>query len=125
MEKVASTKGIPAFFLLKCLLFSYIFTALLLLLLAFLLFKLGLSEEIVSIAIIGIYVVSTFFGGFIAGKKLQSRKFVWGLLIGCAYFGVLAAVSILVNQPVSELGDSVLTTFILCGAGGMLGGMLG
>ena len=125
MERAASQKGTAALSLLKCLLLSYIFTALMLLLLAFLLFKLGLSEEIVSIAIIGIYVASTFLGGFIAGKRLQNRKFIWGLLVGCAYFGVLAAVSILVNQPVSELGDSVLTTFILCGAGGMLGGMLG
>ena len=124
MERVSAEKGIPVLFLLKCLLCSYIFTAGMLLLLAFLLYKMGLSEQMVSVAIIAIYVISTFVGGFIAGKKLQSRKFVWGLMVGLAYFLVLAVVSVLINQSVSELGDSVMTTFILCGAGGMLGGML-
>lgn len=125
MEKTAGQKGEPVFLLLKCLLGSYILTAVMLLLLAFLLFKMGLSESVVSMAIIAIYVISTFVGGFIAGKKLQSRKFMWGLLLGCSYFLVLAVVSVLVNQSVFELGESVLTTLILCSAGGMLGGMLG
>lgn len=124
MERVSAEKGVPVLFLLKCLLCSYIFTAGMLLVLAFLLYKIGLSEQMVSVAIIAIYVISTFIGGFIAGKKLQSRKFVWGLMVGLAYFLVLAVVSVLINQSVSELGDSVMTTFILCGAGGMLGGML-
>lgn len=124
MERVSAEKGVSVLFLLKCLLCSYIFTAGMLLVLAFLLYKMGLSEQMVSVAIIAIYVISTFIGGFIAGKKLQSRKFVWGLMVGLAYFLVLAVVSVLINQSVSELGDSVMTTFILCGAGGMLGGML-
>lgn len=124
MEKMSAEKGIPFFFLLKCLLCSYIFTAAMLLALAFLVYQMGLTEDVVSVVIIAIYVVSTFIGGFIAGKKLQSRKFMWGLMVGLAYFLVLAVVSVLINQSVSELGDTVMTTFILCGAGGMMGGML-
>ena len=124
MEKTSTENGVPVLFLLKCILCSYIFTAAMLLLLAFLLYKMNLSEKMVSVGIIGIYVVSTFLGGFIAGKKLQSRKFVWGFLVGAAYFCVLAVVSLLVNQSVSELENSVFTTMILCSAGGMLGGML-
>lgn len=125
LERDLKEKGFPAAFCLKCLLFSYLFTALLLLLLAFLLYKLGLTEQIVSIAIIGIYVASTFLAGFIIGKKMQSRKFLWGLLMGCMYFLVLALVSLLVNRSVGALTDSFLTTFILCAGGGMLGGMVG
>jgi putative membrane protein (TIGR04086 family) len=68
-------------------------TAVLLLLLAFLLYKLGLTEKIVSIAIIAIYVITTFFAGFITGEKMQNRKFIWGLLMGTAYFFVLVVVS--------------------------------
>ena len=124
MEKTSVEKGVPVLFLLKCILCSYIFTAAMLLLLAFLLYKMNLSEKTVSVGIIAIYVISTFFGGFVAGKKMQNRKFVWGLLVGAAYFCVLAVVSLLVNQSVSELENSVFTTMILCGAGGMLGGML-
>lgn len=110
-------------FLLKTLLFSYILTGALLALLAFLLFKLGLNERVVSVAIIAIYVGATFFAGLVAGKRMKSRKFLWGLLMGSAYFIVLAVVSILMGKPVGELGSSVLTTFVLCAGGGMLGGM--
>ena len=124
MERGIEEKNVPIMFLLKSLLFSYILTAVLLLVLALLLYKVGLSEKVVSIAIIAVYVAATFFAGFITGKKMQSRKFLWGLLIGGAYFCVLLVVSVLANQSGGELGDSVVTTFVLCAAGGMLGGMI-
>lgn len=124
MERENVEQKAPVLFLLKCLLFSYILTAVLLLLLTFLLYKFGLTEQIVSIAIIAIYVIATFGAGFIAGKRIQNRKFLWGLLLGVAYFLVLVIVSILVKRSPGELGDSVMTTFVLCSAGGMLGGML-
>lgn len=125
MDRVSTEKKIPVIFLLKCLLFSYILTAALLLLLALLLFKFGLTEKIVSIAIIAIYVGATFFAGFVTGKKMQSRKFLWGLLMGSAYFLVLILISLTVNHSIGEFTDSFLTTMVLCAAGGMLGGMLG
>ena len=125
MDRRSVEKGTPVLFLLKCLLSSYIITTAMLLLLAFMLYKVGLKESVVSIAIIAVYVISTFAGGFIAGKKMQNRKFIWGLIVGVAYFVVLAVVSLVINQSITELGDSVFTTLILCGAGGMLGGMLG
>ena len=52
-------------FTLKCLLFSYILTGGLLLLLALLLYKLHLSEKAVNAAIILIYVAASFFAGFV------------------------------------------------------------
>lgn len=116
--------GIPVFFLLKSLLFSYILTTGLLLLLAFFLFKFELSERPVAVAIIGIYVLATFFAGFVTGKRLQNRKFLWGLLMGVAYFVVLAVVSLAVKQSPDTLGDSFFTTLALCAGGGMLGGMI-
>lgn len=129
MERMSGSKSMeegsfPALFLLKCLLFSYILTAIMLLLLAFLLYKVGLSEGIVSIAISFVYVLSTFTAGFVAGKKMQVRKFLWGMLLGTIYFVVLAVISLLVNQSVGELGNSFMTTLTLCAAGGTLGGMM-
>ncbi|MCM1542398.1 MAG: TIGR04086 family membrane protein [Blautia sp.] len=124
MEQTTNRESIPVLFLLKTLLFSYILTGVFLALLAFLLYRMGLTEKIVSIAIIVIYVAATFFGGFMAGKKLQSRKFLWGLLMGSAYFLVLAGISMVVGEPAGHLGDSTITTLVLCAAGGMLGGML-
>ncbi len=120
----ADEGGIPVFFLMKSLLFSYILTTGLLLLLAFFLFKFELTERPVAIAIIAIYVVSTFFAGFVTGKKLQNRKFMWGLLMGIAYFVVLAVVSLAVKKSPDTLGNSFFTTLALCAGGGMLGGMI-
>ncbi len=123
-RNAADEGGIPLFFLMKNLLFSYILTAGMLLLLAFFLYKFELTEKPVSIAIIVIYIAATFFAGFVSGKKLGSRKFLWGLIMGAAYFVVLALVSLAVNQNPDTLGQSFFTTFALCAGGGMLGGML-
>ena len=124
MEQKSNMGEIPVFFLLKTLLFSYILTGVLLAILAFLLYKLRLGEQVVAIAIIVIYVAGTFFGGFMAGKKLKSRKFMWGLLLGTAYFLVLAVVSLVAGHGHIQLGNSFVTTLVLCAGGGMLGGML-
>ncbi|MCI9318446.1 MAG: TIGR04086 family membrane protein [Lachnospiraceae bacterium] len=124
MEQTSNQGNIPVLFLLKILLFSYILTGAFLALLAFLLYKVGLTENIVSIAIIAIYVLATFFAGFVVGKKLKNRKYLWGLLMGSAYFLVLAGVSMVLGEPAGHLGDSTVTTLVLCAAGGMLGGMV-
>ncbi len=108
---------------LKGVLFSYILTAGMLMVLALALFKMELTEKPVAIAIIVIYVVATLFAGFITGKKCKSRRFLCGLLTGVAYFMVLALVSMAVKQD-AALGSSFFTTLVLCAGGGMLGGML-
>ena len=126
MEKRGEGKeGIPVPALAKCLLVSYVLTLLLLCLLALLLYKLHLTEGMVTIAISAIYVVTTFTAGFLAGKKIGKQKFLWGALMGAAYFVILAAVSVLVRTPETALGNSFWTTLVLCVAGGTLGGMLG
>lgn len=124
MNRESSEQKIPIIFLLKCLLFSYILTAAFLLLLALFLYKFGLSEKVISVAIIVIYVAATFFAGFVTGKKLESRKFLWGLLMGAAYFLVLVLVSTIVNREPGTIANSFFTTLMLCAGGGMLGGML-
>ncbi len=124
MEQTKNHGDLPILFLLKTLLFSYILTGALLALLAFLLYKVGLTEKIVSIVIIVIYVAATFFAGFVAGKRLKSRRFLWGLLMGSAYFIVLAGISMAMGEPAGQLGNSTVTTLVLCAAGGMLGGIM-
>lgn len=111
-------------FILKCLLISYLLTTGLLLLLALMLYKFELSEKIVSICIIGIYILVTFLAGFLAGKREGSRKFLWGLLMGSLYFVILAVVSIVTNQGIGEISRNFVTVLILCCGSGMLGGMI-
>ena len=126
MEKRGEGKeGIPMLALAKCLMASYVLTLLLLCLLAFLLYKLHLTEGMVTIAISAIYVLTTFTAGFLAGKRMETRKFLWGAIVGAAYFVILALVSVLVKTPETSLGNSFWTTLVLCVAGGTLGGMLG
>lgn len=124
MDNKGREERIPVLFLMKCLLISYIMTAVLLAVLALLLYKMGLGEKAVSGAIIVIYVAATFFGGFLAGKKTQNRRFLWGFIVGAAYFGILTAVSLCFGQEGFQAGKSFFTTLILCAGGGMLGGML-
>ncbi|MCM1188036.1 MAG: TIGR04086 family membrane protein [bacterium] len=125
MEQANNGNKIPVVYLLKSLLFAYILTGVLLALLSFLLYKLGFGEKVVAIAIIVIYVAATFFAGFLAGKRMKNRKFLWGLLEGAAYFLVLAAISFLAGEQDAVVGSSFFTTLVLCTGGGMLGGMLG
>lgn len=111
-------------FLLKCLLFSYVLTAGLLLLLALFLYRFHLQEKIVSMSIIGIYIVVTFLSGLIAGKKMKNKKFLWGLIAGVMYFVVLALVSLIVNKSLQDVAVNFVTVFMLCAGSGMLGGMV-
>lgn len=111
-------------FILKSLLISYLLTAGLLLLLALLLYRFSLTEKIVSACITGIYIVVTFLAGFLAGKREGTRKFLWGLMIGCLYFLVLTLVSLIINHSISGLSASFFTVLALCAGSGMLGGML-
>lgn len=110
-------------FTLKCLLFSYILTGGLLLLLAFLLYKLHLSEKIVNVCVILIYVATSFFAGFITGKRRGAKKFLRGAVMGALYFAVLFVISAVVNRSFPQLSTDFTTTILLCVGGGMLGGM--
>ena len=123
MQNKIHTNG-KAIFIMKCLLCSYLVTGVLLLVLALLLYRLHLSENVVSIGITIIYIVSAFLAGFISGKKIGKQKFLWGLFMGCIYFLVLLLISLLVNHGVEEVAMKIGTTFFLCAGSGMLGGML-
>lgn len=107
---------------LKFLLLSYILTAILLLVLAFLLYRFQIGGKAVALGVILIYLLSTFLGGFLAGKKAKSRKYLWGLALGGAYFLILAAISLLTGC--ADGGVGFLTALLLCLGGGMLGGMV-
>jgi putative membrane protein (TIGR04086 family) len=122
---MAIRQNTKMFALLKGLLFSYIITAFILLLLSFLMLKLDLSSAVISGGINFAYIVSAFIGGFFVGKKMEQRKFLWGLAMGIFYFIVLMLVSLLMNRVTPLPMGSLLTVFIICGLSGMVGGMVG
>ena len=110
--------------ILKSVIASYVITGVLLLFAAFLLYKLEPQQSQVAIGILVIYVLSCFFGGLIAGKMLRNRKFIWGMVSGLVYFLLLFTASGVLGNGIQDTATQVLTTFVLCVAGGMLGGML-
>ena len=112
------------FAVLKGLLFSYIITAFILLLLSFLLLKLDLPSAVISGGIIVAYIISTFVGGFFVGKKAEQKKFIWGLIMGVFYFIILMIVSIAMNRAEPLPLGNLLTAFLICSLSGMVGGMI-
>ncbi len=108
----------------KALLAAYVVTGLLLLLIAGLMYRFQLDEGKVQIGIIVTYILSCFVGGFLAGKMMKSRQFLWGVLLGLLYFLVMTLVSVAVNRELQSSSSGFITSFLLCMGGGMLGGML-
>lgn len=115
----------PVISLGKCLLAAWVLSIGLLLLLALLLYALDLSVKMVSLGVILIYIVSSLLAGFLGGKRMGSRKFLWGLIMGSLYFVLLALISVVVNQSAGSVADNFLKVYIICAGSGMLGGMLG
>ena len=92
--------------------------------LAALMFKMGLSEPIVDGCIAAVYIFSCFLGGFFMGRIQKNRKFLWGMVIGCLYYGILFATALLLKQSDTAVSGKAFSSAVLCIASGMLGGML-
>ena len=73
--------------------------------------------------IIVTYILSCFAGGFLSGKMMKNKKFLWGILVGLLYFGIMLLVSLAVNRQLDQTAANFVTTMVLCLLGGMLGGM--
>jgi putative membrane protein (TIGR04086 family) len=86
--------------------------------------KLDLTSAIISGGVIFAYIVSSFIGGFFVGKKVEQKKFLWGLMMGVIYFVVLMLISLLMNRTTPLQLGNLLTVFIISSLGGMLGGMI-
>lgn len=110
--------------LVKSLFVSYIVTAVILLILALIVYKAEPSNMVISVGVVFTYLLSSFIGGMLTGKKIQEKRFLWGIISGALYFAIIFAVSLLMNKDiVSQIGNTIIV-FVTCGFGGMLGGML-
>ena len=69
-------------------------------------------------------MISTFSGGFVIGKLAGVKKFLWGLLLGIMYFVLLLLISLGIYHSLQSDMMNLVTTFLLCAGGGMLGGMV-
>lgn len=111
--------------LLKCLLAAYLITGILLVVVAGLLYKFSLGENVVDVGIIVVYCLSSLLAGLFFSKGAMSRRFLWGMAAGAVYFFVICAVTFVVEGQIHLMSSSCITTLFICTGSGMLGGMLG
>lgn len=109
---------------LKAVFLSYLVTAVLLLIISFIMFRLDPPETIARAGVIITYIISCFAGGFLMGKHTERHRFLWGLITGLIYFVILFLVSLLLGHLILTQIPSILTVLLMCGLGGTLGGML-
>ena len=110
--------------MLRALIASYIVTGILLMVLAFSLYRWNLTQSKVDLGILAIYLISNLVGGFVIGKQMQERKFIWGIVSGVLYFLLLMAVTLVVYHGIQGNTKDVITALFVCAGGGMIGGMI-
>ena len=108
----------------KVLLISYAASAIVLLVLAFLMFRWDIAEGVVRGGVIFAYVISCFIYGMLVSRQQSGRRYLWGILAGAAYYIVLLIVSMICNRAVFTSIPGILPALFLCLSGGMLGGMV-
>ena len=123
MERIMANASKPIQ-MMKALLLSYAVTGVLLLVLAYLLYKFALGESQVNLGIMVIYILSCLAGGFYMGRKGKTRRFLWGMGLGAGYALLLMAVTYLTERPFGGDLMEILLMFFICIMGGALGGML-
>lgn len=100
-----------------------VLTAVLLLLTAFVLYKMEISDGKVVVGTLITYFISCFTGGCIYGKIKEKNKYLHGLMIGGIYFAVLLLVSVFFSKDLALISVKTLYSALTCILGGMLGGM--
>ena len=117
----------------KGLILSYLLTIIMLFITAVVVYKVGISDKVLGILVVVIYIVATFAGGFVTGRKVREKRFLWGMVYGLTYISVALTVSVLFTRAAfiridtisrTREGIAVITKCIMCVAGGMLGAML-
>ena len=111
--------AVKGFQLVKTLIIAYVITAVLLLLTAFGLYRLHLSDWQVMAAVVIIYALSCFAGGYILAKAQKSRRMLWGF--GILYFTVLTAAAFILTKgadiDMTELVKALIVCLLAGGAG--------
>lgn len=110
--------------LFQSLVLSFLMTAVLILILSFVMLQMQPDLKTAETGILVIYVLSCFTGGLFCGKKAGSRKFLWGLAAGMLYFLILLLTSMIGDRTLQSGMTEGFAAFFLCAAAGMIGGML-
>ncbi len=108
----------------KCLLLGVLICIVLLLFISAGVYFLDFTEKITKGLFMAVYFLGAFATGYGVAGRAQKKKFLHGILGGIAFFFLLLIISFLFRQGDKASGARIFSAFLLCAAGGMLGGML-
>ncbi|MCD8081943.1 MAG: TIGR04086 family membrane protein [Clostridiales bacterium] len=107
--------------LLRSLLLSYVLSGILILATAFLLYKLELKEDQVSVSVYAVYLLACLAGGFVCGKVVKEQRLLWGIATGLLYFLVLLAVACILSRSFPPDLSGKIPVLACCVGGGAVG----
>ena len=113
--------AVASFF--RSFLLAVILTGVFLLVQAFLI-QMELPEKLSAFLLAGTYVFANLIAGWRLGKRVEHRKFLWGMLLGLVYFLVLFLLSFIQNGFTIPDTQKAILVFFLCVGGGTFGGMI-
>ena len=108
----------------KALLFASIFTVLVLLFTALLMYKADVSMDTAGNILMLAYIGAPFLGALYLGKKVREKRYLWGLLVGICYFLLFLALSLFFGGAEQLNWTAQLRVLLMALTGGLLGGML-
>ena len=110
--------------MMKTLLFMWGLTAIFLFVMSLVVYKMHGEETGIGICVYITYIIVNFAGGFIFGKVMDKRKYLFGLITGALYFLTLMIISAIITGGVELAEMKAGLTLLSCVLSGMFGGML-
>ena len=108
----------------RTLLASYGVTVLLILGMAFLMYRFKGSGSVWSVSVYAVYLVSCGLGGFLTGRRMGSKRLLWGVVFSLLYVVVLALLSWAIGDGWQGAAGVLGTVLATCLAGGAVGAIL-
>lgn len=109
---------------LKEILIQMIISAVLLACVSFVVLRMTPGIAVIKVLILVIYGISTFIGGYIIGKVMNKKKFIWGAISGIVYFALIAVIALIVKGSIDTGTVGIISGFVVSVAAGTLGGMI-
>lgn len=111
-------------YLFKGLLFSTLIITLATLLLALLMMKTGWGDSVMYPMLIVFFCLATFLGGRYFAKHAPSKRFIWGILFGAAFFALYLIINYFLFDDTALLSENAMTFLLSAVGSGCIGGML-
>lgn len=108
----------------KALVFATVFTLLVLLITALLMYKADLSMNTAGYVLMLAYIGAPFLGALYLGKKVVEKRYLWGFVFGICYFLLFLVLSLSMGGVEQLNWSAEVRVLLMALAGGVLGGML-